>query len=325
MAAPSKTKEGTWRIIVTVKGERDSATFRTKREAQTWAEQRSSEMRASATGRIAEHVTTHQAFARYLDNETPGHKGSSREHNRIVALKAQFPDIPLAKVRPEHIIEWRNARLASVKPATALRELKIVNQIFKRCCSIEWRYLTKNPCDGVDRPIGSASRNRTIKQTELRKMLRELGYPSREPGRNAVAWLLLMALSTGMRQGELLGLKWAHVFPRHVHLPQTKNTEPRDVPLSPVARRIIERMRGLHETSVFGLTVAKVSSEYANARERAGLSGFTFHDARHTAATRIGMAGRLTLQQMCTMFGWKDPKMALVYFNPKASAIADLL
>lgn len=325
MASPSKTKEGSWRIIVTVKGVRDSATFPTKREAQEWAGRREAEMRAIASGRISEYVTTHQAISRYLDEETPKHRGSAREHDRVVAIKAQFPDIPLAKVGPHHIIAWRDARLSQVKPATALRELKIVNLIFKRCCSIEWRYLLANPCDGVDRPKGSASRTRTIKHTEVRAMLRGFGYPSRVNETNATGWMFLLALCTGMRQGELMGMQWEHVFPMHIHLPKTKNTEPRDVPLSPVARRIVEVMRGYHAVSVFDLTTAKVQREFAKARREAGLSGFTFHDARHTAATRIGMGGRLTLQQMCAMFGWKDPKMAMIYFNPKASDIANLL
>ena len=282
-------------------------------------------MRAIGAGRIAEFVTTHQAISRYLDEETPKHRGSKREYDRVAALKTQLPDIPLSKVTPAHIIAWRDARLSQVKPATALRELKIVDLIFKRCCSLEWRYLANNPCKGVDRPKSSASRTRTIKGTEVRKMLRALGYPSRVNETNATGWLFLLALCTGMRQGELLGVEWAHVFPRHIHLPKTKNTEPRDVPLSPVARRIIEAMHGYHKSSVFDLTTARVQREFAKARREAGVSGFTFHDARHTAATRIGMGGRLTLQQMCSMFGWRDPRMAMLYFNPKASDIANLL
>jgi integrase len=325
MASPFKTKEGSWRIIVTVNGVRDSATRPTKREAQEWAGQREAEMRAIASGRISEYVTTHQAISRYLDEETPKHRGASREHDRVQAIKAQFPDIPLAKVGPHHIIAWRDARLSQVKPSTALRELKIVNLIFKRCCSLEWRYLATNPCDGVDRPRGSASRTRTIKYTETRAMLRQFGYPKRDTSVHAVGWLFLLALCTGMRQGEILGIEWPQVYPKHIHLPKTKNSEPRDVPLSLAARRIVERMRGYHPESVFNLTTAKVAQEFAKARRTAGLSGFTFHDARHTAATRIGMSGKLTLQQMCAVFGWKDPKMAMVYFNPKASDIANLL
>lgn len=325
MASPIKTKEGSWRIIVTVKGVRDSATFPTKREAQEWAGQREAEMRAIGNGRISEYVTTHKAISRYLDEETPKHRGASREHDRVVAIKAQFPDIPLAKVTPGHIIAWRDARLSQVKPATALRELKIVDLIFKRCCSLEWRYLTENPCNGVDRPKSSASRRRTIKGTEVRAMLRQLGFPKRETPVHAVGWLFLLALCTGMRQGELLGIQWEDVFPKYIHLPKTKNEDPRDVPLSPTARKILERMHGYHGGSVFNLTTAKTTQEFAKARKCAGLSGFTFHDSRHTAATRIGRSGKLTLMEMCKMFGWKDPKMALVYFNPTGEDLADKL
>lgn len=52
------------------------------------------------------------------------------------------------------------------------------------------------------------------------------------------------------------------------------------------------------------------------------MSGFTFHDARHTAATQIGSAGRIGVLDMCKMFGWKDPKMAMTYYNPTAEEIA---
>ncbi|MFI8143290.1 integrase, partial [Acinetobacter baumannii] len=47
---------------------------------------------------------------------------------------------------------------------------------------------------------------------------------------------------------------------------------------------------------------------------------FTFHDTRHTAATRI--APKLPLLDLCKMFGWTDPKRAMVYYNPTSSQIA---
>lgn len=58
-------------------------------------------------------------------------------------------------------------------------------------------------------------------------------------------------------------------------------------------------------------------------RERAGLEGFTFHDSRHTAAT--WMARKLEVLDLCKTFGWSNPKMAMVYYNPTAEDIADLL
>ncbi|MDR0735788.1 MAG: hypothetical protein LBF51_02965 [Zoogloeaceae bacterium] len=64
-------------------------------------------------------------------------------------------------------------------------------------------------------------------------------------------------------------------------------------------------------------------------RERAGLSGFTFHDARHTAATWIagrmrssGIPAQQALLDMCRMFGWSNTSRALTYYNPSAADIA---
>ena len=58
-------------------------------------------------------------------------------------------------------------------------------------------------------------------------------------------------------------------------------------------------------------------------RDAAGLSGFTFHDTRHTAATMI--ARKLDVLDLCKMFGWKNTTRALTYYNPTASDIAKRL
>jgi len=86
---------------------------------------------------------------------------------------------------------------------------------------------------------------------------------------------------------------------------------------------LIERMRGWDETLVFGLKSASLDALFRRYRERAGLSGFTWHDARHTAATRL--AGRVDVLTLCKIFGWSSTKMALTYYNPSASDIARML
>ena len=58
-------------------------------------------------------------------------------------------------------------------------------------------------------------------------------------------------------------------------------------------------------------------------RTSAEMYGFTFHDTRHTAATRIAL--KIPLLDLCKMFGWSDPKRAMVYYNPTASEIASRL
>jgi len=88
-------------------------------------------------------------------------------------------------------------------------------------------------------------------------------------------------------------------------------------------------MRGHDREDVFLLGPGTRDAIFRRARERAGLSGFTFHDARHTAATRIGASvgqpGRLSFPEFVKVFGWRDPKHALIYVNPTADALADKL
>ena len=80
---------------------------------------------------------------------------------------------------------------------------------------------------------------------------------------------------------------------------------------------------------VFGLPPQTLDALFRKYRARAGLSGFTFHDARHTAATWIagrmnssGIPAQQALLDMCKAFGWSDTSRALTYYNPSAADIA---
>jgi integrase len=138
----------------------------------------------------------------------------------------------------------------------------------------------------------------------------------------------VLALRSGMRAGELCSLRWDNVYEGYCHLPVTK-TVPRDVPLTPKAERLVQKMRRWDTTSVFSLSSATLDTMFRRFRVRAGLSGFTFHDSRHTAATWISgrmRSNNLPAQQavfdLCKMFGWSNVSQALTYYNPTAAEIA---
>lgn len=325
MASIKKTTQGTYRVFISVKDARDSRTFDTKREAQLWAAQREFEMRTKAKGKAGSITTTHDAFERYKTEVSVKHKGERWEVLRLdKMMRDDFPKIMLDKVTAQHIIQWRDKRLGEVMESSVLREMKLLNAVFERCCGVEWKLLDANPCKGVDRPKESAHRTRTISRGEIKTMLRELGYPDRELPRHAVAWAFLLALRTGMRQGELAAITWDNVYPKHIHTDSKSMVEfTRDVPLTRKARRIVDRMAGYHQESMFNISAASIDTHFRNAKTRAGLSGFTWHDSRHTAATWIGRSGKLHMLELCKMFGWKDPKHSLIYFNPTGPDLAD--
>jgi integrase len=326
MASIQKIDKG-YRAQVYVKGTRDSQVFPTRREAVAWAAQREAEIRDVATKPLGEQHTLRQALRRYADEVSPTKRGERWEVVRLAAFEDdRLPlDIPIGRVTAQHIADFRDSRTAKVKPGTVLRELTLLSAVFQTC-RLEWGWVDSNPCHDIRRPPAPRHRERTLHWREIRALLREMGYQRR--GRvtsmgQAVAVCLLVALHTGMRAGELCGLTWDHVHARHAHLPLTKNGKARDVPLSSRAVALIARMRGWDNVLVFGLKPQSLDALFRKYRARAGLDGFTWHDTRHTAATML--ARKVDVLTLCKIFGWSSTTRALVYFNPSASSIADML
>ena len=81
--------------------------------------------------------------------------------------------------------------------------------------------------------------------------------------------------------------------------------------------------QALDKGKVFKYSAKYASADFLKARMDAELFDFTFHDARHTAATRIAL--KIPLLDLCKMFGWSNPKRAMTYYNPTASEIASRL
>jgi integrase len=325
MAEPKKTAQGTWRLQIEVKGRRESNTLPTKREAQQWGAKRSFELLTESAGSPGQLKTLGDALRKYAEEVSPTHRGEQWEVVRLTSYQKPGSSLPvkslIGTITTAQLADWRDARLKATSPGSVLRDIGLLSAVLE-AARLEWQWISVNPLKNMRRPSAPAHRNRLIADTEIRQILRSLGHTRHAPRSvsQAIAICFLLALSTGMRAGELCGLRWTEVRPDYVILFLTKNGKPRDVPLSPVARVLIERMRGFDSESVFGLQTQSLDALFRRARERAGLSGFTFHDSRHSAATRISrLVDVLTL---CKIFGWTKTDQALTYYNPSASSIA---
>lgn len=320
MSSITKTAKG-YRAQVYVHGVRDSKTFRTKREADAWGSARETELRSDEGKSPSEKHTLKQAMERYAEEVSPTKRGHLWEERRIRKL-ASDPDLgadrPLSKITPDDLGAWRDARLKVNANGTVIREARLISAILETARR-EWRWIKENPMRDVRKPKAPAHRTVVISLPQIRKMLRALGHGEVRSVTQSVAVCFIVALRTGMRAGELTGLTWDRVRDDYVILPITK-TKPRDVPLTKKARMAIERMRGFDTVSVFGLKSPTLDALFRRARIRAGLDGFTFHDARHTAATWL--APRMDLLDLCKAFGWTNPQQAMTYYNPTASQIA---
>ena len=325
MASITKTTTG-YRAHVYVKGTRDSQVFRTQREAKAWATVRENEIR-DQTEKPASH-TLAETLTRYRDEVSPSKRGQRWEEIRIRAFLASplLPtNSPLAEITSDTMGQWRNARLQQVSAGTVLREFGLLSAVFEEARR-EWKWIAVNPIADVRKPRQPDHRDTIITRPQIKAMLKTLGHSPARPIRTvsqSVAAAFLLALRSGMRAGELCKMEWSRVYDGYCSVPhKTGSTDKalRDVPLTPKAMRIVEKMRGFDRSMVFGLSSKTLDALFRRARNRAGLSGFTFHDSRHVAAT--WMAQRVHILDLCKAFGWAGTKQALTYFNPKASDIA---
>lgn len=295
-----------WRAEIARLGVRKSGMFASKREAQEWAAK--VEFSITHTPR----KTLHDALQRYLDTVSIHKKGKRWEASRIAVFKRQMPNRLLSAVTPDALARWRDDRLKSVSTGTVRREMNLFANILE-IATTEWEWLDANPFRKVKRPPDGKARDRVITDDEVAEFVAACTSDMQK----RVAMAFLFALETGMRAGEIVGIRPVHIFEKYVTLPETKNGTERKVPLS-------VRGRALLPPAGFGLNSQQLDIHFRKVRDRIA-HDYTFHATRHTAATRIAQSGKLTPFELAAMFGWKDLKMALRYTHTSTADIADRL
>lgn len=318
-----------WRAFICINYQRESAMFRTKREAEIWASRRETEIRSGANLTASEKYTLAQAIERYRDEVSPTKRGHNWEFLRLNAFlrdKVLPINKPLTHCTSDAIGKYRDSRLKVVAKSTVLRELGLLSSMLEEARR-EWKWIELNPVKDVRKPRAPDHRNVIITKSQIKQVLKHLDYTKDMPVRSiscACGFAFLFALRTGMRAGEICGLTWANVKDDYCILPVTKTT-PRNVPLSKKSKLILERMKGFDKDYVFGIKANTLDAMFRRARNRAKLEGFTFHDARHTAATWMVNSGKVNVLELCLIFGWSSTSMALTYYNPRVSDLSKKL
>jgi integrase len=179
------------------------------------------------------------------------------------------------------------------RPASVNRELATLSRIFS--LAIDNGIVETNPCRKVRKLRENNERKRYFTQDEEQRLMAAL-----TARRAHLRPLILLAINTGMRRGELLSLAWRNVdFQRGViHVTNTKTGRDRDVPMNSEVRSILLELQrqGKDQAFVFGnrktgVNLTDVKHGFNGACTDAGLDDFRFHDLRHTAGTRLADAG----------------------------------
>jgi len=254
-------RSGAWRARIFVNGQRESGTFKTKGEAVGWATQREAEL---IGGKLPDK-SVRDAFRKYASEVSPTHKGSRWEFVRLTMLES-FPiaSVRLERLKPADIATWRDSRLQSVSAGTVAREMNVIKSVLE-VARKEWGWIRVNPMTDVKRPSSPASRKRRVSADEVERLTAGFGLSSGLSGETATqrtGLAFLFALETAMRAGEILGLRPEDIRPKSAVLPDTKNGDAREVPLSKRAREILAALLAIPalaaraSTSTFGALMA---------------------------------------------------------------------
>lgn len=233
-------------------------------------------------------------------------------------LKPFFPG-KIAEIRRADIQRYVTHRSADAAPATVRKELNVLKHLLN--LAVEWEVIPMTPAHGVKSPKVPPGRVRYLQPTELRPLVDA-----------CPEWLnpiVCLAVTTGMRRGEILGLRWLDVDFVHgrIMLPQTKNGEGRIVYLNKSAKAAFQLLPVGPETkptdrpfSVY--TPEQVSVGFLRACRKVGVADFHFHDLRHTAASWLRMAGA-DIHTVALILGHKDLRMAARYQHLSPAFMAE--
>lgn len=322
-----RRKSGTrYRVQVRKKGERPiSRVFDRLSDARAWAEHMGDAGKRAAVPTLEAQRHT---VADVIDQYMLDYSGrDSSIVGRLSWWKAEYGSVPLSQFTTATVKEGLRRlsrapaqRFVSKKkgevslgrprgPATVNRYKAAIRVAMQWAIAEDW--ITDNPAKGIKSKKEPRGVERFLSEDECKELLEacdEAEWPD-------LGLLVRLALSTGARQGELLGLRWSDLNADFTlaSLRQTKSGKPRMLPLiDPVRKRLKARAAELREQKVTDLRSWRDRLIFASPRdpqrpfsfrrhweaalEAAEITSFRFHDLRHTAASYLAMSGASDLE-----------------------------
>lgn len=309
-----KDKNGKTRfqVIIRRKGyPTQTATFLRKTDARKWEQDIESAIRDGRhfkTSKAKKH-TLSEMIDRYLSQQ----QVSKCKKAQLDWWKEALGSYLIADISPSHIAEKRDELLrtstprGSIRcPATVCRYLAALSLVFTIGIK-EFDWAETNPVRNVTKPKEPAGRVRFLDDQERTHLL-ETCQKSSNPYLYCV---VVLAISTGMRQGEIMNLKWSNVdlFRKQIILEKTKNGTRRMVPIVRLAYDLLKDLsNGRNKATDLLFPGKKINKPielrkpWINALKEAHIKDFRFHDLRHTAASYLAMNGA-SLAEIGTLLG----------------------
>jgi hypothetical protein len=330
--ASIQKRNGSYRVRIKRVGKTTlSKTFYSRNEALQWVKETQAKINL---GLFEDNVpkqslkTFEQAALHYRDTHTIHKKIARSETYRLNILIKRWGELPLEQIDKLAVMGLRDELLKLGRSGETINHyFNTLSKLFQML-NDEWDLDLPNPIKGIKRMPASQGRTKRV-QDQVERMLLEsceqLGYP-------LLGSIIIFAIQTGMRRGEMMGLHWGDIdLPnRRAYLQNTKNGESRKVPLTKQAIEVLEGLRVMGTKAVFPMSLNVLRNQFEKVRVTAQAKwkesdenpfvGLRFHDLRHEALSRLSDAG-LNVIELSQISGHKTVAMLNRYTHPSHEAI----
>ncbi|MBS0587032.1 MAG: site-specific integrase [Proteobacteria bacterium] len=320
-----------YRVKIRLKGfPSQSATFERLTDAKKWAQQTESAIREGRHFKTTEakRHTLAEMIDRYCRDVLPSKKSAKDQAQQLAWWKSEIGSYSLADITPSLIGECRDklGREITVRnklrsPASVVRYMAALSHALTIAVK-EWGWLEDSPMRKVTKPKESRGRVRFLSDDERMRLLKAC----KESSNPYLYSVVVLALSTGMRQGEIMGLTWdvVDLNQGRAILHETKNGERRAVAITGRALELLKELSKVRRIDCNLLFPAKekapqkpqkpmdLRTPWETAVKKAELHDFKFHDLRHSAASYLAMNGA-SLAEIAEVLGHKTLQMVKRY------------
>lgn len=314
---------GRWQAQVRRRGVKPRCkSFDSKVEAEKWArdlEAQVDRFGAAPDTKILESTTLGQLLERYQREISPSKRGSVQEIQRLDVLRRHdLAYRTMIGLSQQDIASFRDERLQSVAPSTTVRELAILSHVLEVAIRDWGLPLARNVVKLVRRPVIRNERSRRLTGDEEQRLL-----DGCDAGKVAFfKTIVILAIETGMRRGEILGLNWSDISHnrRVISLTMTKNGSGREVPLSQRAFDALMDWKScadVDQSTVFPMTAGALEQAWRRLLIRSGIKVLRFHDLRHEGVSRLFERG-LNMIEVSSISGHKELRMLKRYTHLSA-------
>ncbi|ADJ28912.1 site-specific integrase [Nitrosococcus watsonii] len=313
--ATIRKRGNSWNVQIRKRGHKQiTKSFKDRKLALTWIKKVENEMERGVFQDTteAQRITFNTILDKYKQRALITKRGIAQEESRIKYLKEWLGDYSLAGITPAVLSKFRDWRGLSVAAQTVKHDLSLISRIINYAIKdLGYSLPYGNPVQQIRMPKIPRGRTRRLEPGE-QELLLENASESLQP-------VILFALETAMRRGEIANMEWRDVDlkQRTLHIPETKTGIPRTIPLSSEAIKILKEIP-LGFGPIFKVHADSMTKAFDRATNKAGIEDLRFHDLRHEATSRLFEKG-LNHTEVASITGHKDLKMLLRYTHLRAT------